>query len=425
VIAGTDFARLRLRWTDLVRQWLRAARATRAANLLRQRCYHRAVKGIPARAILLTLLLPPASFAADPPIEHSLPIRTLVHYVDWHGKCPPGPDCGNWQRATTIPFRRDARPGLGYRSDDPTIIREHNREMWEHRLVPLVSWWGPTEESPNLGGDSFLDLYLSLWDERYPVRIGLLYEVAVRLKVVNDVVDFSDAENAERFVADLRHLQRKYWSRFPERFHRLHGRPLLFIWLTHAFRGPFDEVAARARAEAPVFLIGSDFNMYDYFRPGLESTVRGLDAVSSYSIYSPLLVRRYGGEVGDAHVRAYAENALTWSTWLAEHAPQTKLLLPLSFAFDDTLWLPPRNNPVLSCSNEAAEKLADTARALVVASRADCGNILPYVLFVSYNEHYEGTAIEPNDVHGWDFLEIVARTFAPPVHQPAECLVNW
>ncbi len=384
--------------------------------------YYHSSMALPRRVALLALgllLAAGVASAADPPVPRWIYPRAFVHYVDWYSKCPNDPACGGWNQVTTIPWLADSLPGIGYASDDPAVIHQHNHELWDHDLVPLISWWGP--DTP-LGGDRFLDLYLSLWDEEAPVRIGLLYEVTGRLKLVNDIVDFNDPENADRFVADIRHLQEKYWSRYPDRFYWADNRPVLFIWLTHTFRGPFDVVAARARQEAPVYLIGSDYNTYGYFRPGLEQVARALDAESSYSIYSPLYVERNGAEVGLAHATAYQESVGLWSDWLAQNAPGVKLLLPLSFAFDDTRVFPPREHPPLRCTDAGAELLATTARRLIEISQLECGNISHHLLFVSYNEHYEGTALEPNNVHGNDFLAILTRTLATPVERSADCL---
>jgi hypothetical protein len=361
-----------------------------------------------------------ASPAAAAPVTTTRPIsiQRLAHYCNWHLKCATDAACDSWRYAATLPRLRDAQPGVGYASDDPRIIRAHNRDLWANGITPLVSWWGPSAPA---GGDAFLDAYLREWDARAPVRAGLLYEVTARLKMVNGLVDFTDTENAERFVADVRYLSERYWARQPERFYRIDGRPVLFIWLSHAFRGPFDEVVARVRREVPVYIIGSDFNMPADFRPGLESVARGLDAVSAYGIYTPALATRHQAQITEADVEEYAGSAREWSRWLAEHAAGTALILPLQFAFDDHLVMPPRDHPPLSSTPAIVARLAETAQGLIAGSQAGCGNILPFVLFVSYNEHFEGTAAEANDRYGDSWLETLRRTFAAPVLRPTEC----
>jgi hypothetical protein len=364
-----------------------------------------------AFAIGVTLGAPPAG-------PRPLQVQRFAHYCDWHTKCVEGPWCDSWRFVSTIPFLRDALPGIGYRSDDPVVIHAHNREMWANGIIPLVSWWGPTAPA---GGDAFLDRYLSEWDTAAPVKPGLLYEVTGRLKIVNDTVDFADPENAERFIADVRYLSARFWSRYPERFYRIDGRPVLFIWLTQAFRGPFDEVVARARREVPFYLIGSDFNIPTCFRPGLESIVDATDALSAYGVYAPSLAARYGGKITESYISDYATSAKEWSLWLREHTRGTSLILPLQFAFDDRLVEPPRNHPPMTCTPEVASRLAQTAHTLIAGSQLECGNLLPYVLFVSYNEHFEGTAAEPSDRYGEDWLNILRTTFATPVLRPTEC----
>jgi hypothetical protein len=369
-------------------------------------------------AMLMLAVAPSAPTPAPSPPSRSFPIQRLAHYCNWHIKCADGPACDSWRYASTIPSLQDAQPGIGYRSDDPGIIRAHNREMWANGITPLLSWWGP--EAP-AGGDAFLDTYLGQWDAQAPVKPGVLYEVVGRLKMVNDAVDFADPENAERFIRDVRYLSERFWSRYPERFYRIDGRPVLFLWLSHAFRGPFDEVVARARREAPFYLIGSDFNLPSSFRPGLETVVRGLDAVSAYGIYSPPAAVRHGGWITEGYIEEYAAAVKEWSRWLSEHAPGTSLILPLQFAFDDHLVVPPRNHPSIDSTPVMASKLALTAHGLIAQSQLECGNIQPSILFVSYNEHFEGTAAEPSDRYGTAWLDILRSAFATPVQRPATC----
>jgi hypothetical protein len=369
-------------------------------------------------AMLVLAVAPNAPTPAASPAPRSLPIQRLAHYCDWHVKCADGPACDSWRYASTIPSLQDGRPGIGYSSDDPRTIRAHNREMWANGITPLLSWWGP--EAP-AGGDAFLETYLSQWDAEAPVKPGVLYEVVGRLKMADDVVDFADPENAERFIVDVRHLNERFWSRHPERFYRIEGRPVLFVWLSQAFRGPFDEVVARARREVPFYLIGSEFNLPSSFRPGLETVVRGMDALSAYGIYSPPLAVRHGGQMTEGYVEEYAIAAKEWSRWLSEHAPSTSLILPLQFAFDDHLVVPPRNHPSIDSTPAMASKLALTAHGLIAQSQLECGNIQPSILFVSYNEHFEGTAAEPSDRYGAAWLEILRSAFAIPVQRPATC----
>ncbi len=338
-------------------------------------------------------------------------VQRFAHYTDWHTKCPQGGACDSWNFASTIPFRHDNRPGVGYASLDPAIIRDHNRELWTYGVVPLISWWGPDADQ---GGDNFLDAYLAQWDPRYPVRPGLLYEVLGRLKVVDGIVDFDDPENANRFLSDLRHIQERYWSRHPDRFFRLRGRPVLFIWLSQIFRGGFDQVMAQARREISFSVIGSEFSLPLFPRPGMEQVVRTEDAMSCYGIYSPPLAREHGGHVDAAYVSQFVQAAHFWSAWLDQNAPDTQLILPLQFAFDDHL-VPGRDNPQLTSTPEEAQRLAAAAFDLIQESATGSGRIAPFILFVSYNEPFEGTALEPNNRYGSDFIDILHDAFIAPI----------
>jgi hypothetical protein len=77
-------------------------------------------------------------------------------------------------------------------------------------------------------------------------------------------------------------------------------------------------------------------------------------------------------------------------------------MLSIQFAYDDYKI---RHNPrLINTTVEEAQYFADTIAKLI---RGSC-IITPRVTGVSYNEHIEGTAIEPTLSHGDQWLRIIA-----------------
>jgi len=346
----------------------------------------------------------PASSQHNGRFEPRPPERVpiLAHYVNWHQK---NDFMNTWGLANTVPIRRNETAGFGYDSLDRAVLTEQNREMILQGIIPLVSWWGPDSRA----GDAFLDAYLTLPGP----RLGLLYEVTGRL--YEDPLghfDVEDPRNVQRFLDDMQHLHDRYWSRpeFGERWFRIDDKPVLYIWLSHAFRGSFERLRAAVRERSPLFIIGSDFNIDSHFRPGLQDVVRGLDAVSAYGIYHPDLTIQTGGRISQAYLDRYATSYSAWVRWLGEHAPGVRLIAPLQFAFKDN-----RGNPALTSTYSQALRLSEIVRLLVQRSQSCREPVLPLILMVSYNEHFEGSSVEPTLQYQYDWFDVLARVFGTPM----------
>ncbi len=341
--------------------------------------------------------------------ESGIPV--LAHYVSWHAKCPNNlPVCDSWKMASTIPLRNDGIVGIGYAATNPAIIAAHNTEMRAHGILPLISWWGTDVPA----GDAFLNAYLAVKD---PIRIGLLYEAGGRL-AGSPEFSFDIPANRAQFVADMKHFQDTYWSKYPERFLKIDGRPVVFIWNTNLFVGAFDEAVREARKSASFFLVGSEVNIPMGPRTGLARIVKEMDAISSYGLYNLDLTKKYAGHMNREHASVYFKALTDWSSWLAVNAPNTKLLAPLMFSYDDTK-VPGRSSIPITSTPTEMELMARVTRLAVEISAAGCGNVMPYALFVSYNEHYEGSSAEPSDRYGHNALEVLSSVFQPPLRSVA------
>ncbi len=358
-----------------------------------------------------------ASFDRNSRIDIPSTFPVFAHYMDW-ATVPIG-----WDIASTMPIRRD-NPAGGYDSKNPEVILQHNAEMQANGILPMVSWWERNSNS----GDAILDLYLSIPGP----QIGILYEAIgpgrmqftgqSPVVVTNGLswsrfgspagnIDLENPVHAEMFISDMQHLQEKYFSRYPDRFYRIDGRPVVFIWISHAFVGPFDQVVARARERSSFYLVGSEFGVPWGVSRGHETVLRGMDAITSYGFYDPV---RYGLDMDARFLTDYKKAVDDWVLWLSRNSPRTKLILPMNFAYDDTL-IPDRRGTVFRSSYEVARAYAQMVRGLLADP---CGSqrILQVAYLTSYNEHYEGTAVEPSKEYQDNYLKIIRETFAVPAN---------
>lgn len=361
-------------------------------------------------------------------IPNTFPV--FAHYMDW-ATVP-----GSWPVASILPIRRD-NPAGGYDSRNPEIILQHNAEMQANGILPMVSWW----ERNSHAGDHFLDLYLSIPGP----QIGILYEAVgpgrmqfagsgttarllskfgppatpyelpqmgrrtLQALAAKSGIDMGNPVHANMFVDDMRHLQEKYFSRYPDRFYRIDGKPVVFIWISHAFTGPFEQVAERARQHASFFLVGGEFGTpWGSMPPEHITVLRAMDAITSYGFYDP---RHYGLDMDTRFVDDYRKSIGDCTDWLSRNSPKTKLIPPMNFAYDETL-LPDRNGIVFRSSYEIAREYAQTVRS-VLADRCRRGLVRVGYL-TSYTEHYEGTAVEPSDKYQDNYLRIIRETFSVP-----------
>lgn len=324
--------------------------------------------------------------------------QALAHVCTWHAK-EPGVD--SWHEAATIPWR-SAGVGIGYDADDPAIIAAQAAEMRQHGLVPLLSWWGP--DAPR-GGDGYFDIWTANVRD---VPAAILYEGQGRLRQDRDgwwTVDAAD--NAARLRGDLTHLWERYWSRAPDRWFIHRGRVVVYLWPAHAMRGDLAAVLRGLPFRDRILVVGTSFDGLRLPDDTMLPMLSGMDAVTGYGFYSRPLMTEHGGVLSDALIARYRHAALTWQEFLKARLPGVELFLPLEFAYDDRN-VPGRDNPVYEAAPEQAAKLMAEVRQIIGHFHATCGNVPALVTMKSYNEHFEGTALEPNDRFGDRWLRFVA-----------------
>jgi hypothetical protein len=334
-------------------------------------------------------------------------IPVLAHFVTWHNS-----GVKNWGDAPSLPVRRDAPEG-GYSSRNRDIIALQNAEMQSVGIIPMASWWGPT----SYAGDEFLNVYLTVPGP----HLALLYEAVGPGRPgpsALEPVDFTNAATVGQFVGEMEYLRDKYFNG-PSggRFLRIDGKPVVFIWITNSFRGPFAQVSARVRPF--VYLVGSEFTVPAVIAKEHEEVIRGLDAVTAYGFYD---TDRFPEDMDDRFLGAFATAVRAWRGKLAAISPDIKLIPPMTFAYDER-GIPGRSGYMFGSDAEHATRYAQIVRSFVT----DPGpGILPFAYMTSYNEHYEGSGVEhtentcgyptapaPPDCRP-DYLGIIRNVFASP-----------
>jgi hypothetical protein len=370
--------------------------------------------GSPMRltAIILSILglLPATVSAQGSRAGRTFMVTVLAHRVSWQVS-------DGWPEASVIPLLRD-NPRGGYAADNPAIIAAINAMMEANGIWPMVSWW----EKDTYAGDRYLDGFLAIPGP----PLAILYEATGRLK--NDFqvkgipegrggsdIDFTYQPNADVFVDDMVHLHRKYFTGpHKDRFLRVDGRPVVFIWISHAFKGPFDKAMERVRAQVPVYIIGSDFTVPLYAREGIETVVPAMDAISTYGGY---WWDHFGLEMGPDYPVAYKQAVRDWSAWLGEHAPHMAIMPPMIFNYDERL-ISGRHGYHFSSTPEMARHMAQAVREVI---EDPCqSRVLPMTFIVSYDECYEGTCIIPSEQHGSAYQDVIRDVFKGPVVITAE-----
>ena len=358
----------------------------------------------------------------------SKPVRvtTLAHYANWYNGA-------NFRNTTTFPTN-----GLGkYDSTDPYVIAFHKstffnaqRQDSEGGKIPLISWWGRDDSR----GDEFLDIFFAVppLNDEGDVQVSLLYEAkGILLEENEERIDFNRHETRARFVSDIIHLDRKYFSN-PEhrdRFFRIDGRPVIFVWYSHAFRGPFQAVVSDARKYSDFYLIGSNFTLKGNLLDEWKEFIPAFDAISAYGAYDQQLLAEYGGP-NEKYISQYFNGVALWSRWLAENAPDTDLILPMSFAFDNSK--SEQQTMAFYMNTYEATLFAEKVRLAIECSLSGSPlfhKVIPTIIFASFNEHFEGTPLERSthyedkvrpydvygDIHRDIFLNpIAARTSIDP-----------
>jgi hypothetical protein len=332
--------------------------------------------------------------------EGSLPV--FLHYMNWYAP-------STWDQASQIPL-------IGrYDSRNVDLMRLHDKTARQQGLGWLWSYWG---EECVFGCDGSLSAYLAATSGS-TVKLIILFEGQ---GILAGNYDFDQQSVRQRFVEAVRHLQTAHFSDPAEgnRFYRINGKPVLFFWNLLAFTGDFKGAVDEARrAAGDLYLVGGLFSLETMAPPNLETLIDALDAVSGYGAYNPYFTLQFGNRLNRSYLDQYERAVLVWRDRLLGYRNRTgrqvAFILPFTLAFDDILVRPEaRNPPLMSTPEEAHAFLAGVHSMVESGINVPDPLIRPEVFGVSWNEHLEGTGIEPTLEHGDAYLAALQEELARP-----------
>lgn len=335
---------------------------------------------------LLLLILATTGFVFGQ-TNPSQKIDVLAHHCAWY-KIP-------WDLiAYTMPLK-----GF-YNSSDPIVTAMQNEEKIQYGIgVDVISWAGPRHEQEN-------NLLLGLFQTyNFSARkFCLLYEI-IPLLGDGPIYDFSDPILKEKFLFHIDYIS-QFASAYPN-YYRINNRPVIYIW-TGQFKN-FEETSAIAREK--IYLVGPMPILFPP-NPSAQEYIRNFkcfDAVASYGIDPVYLAQKYNGELSWEAIQEYALAVLKWDFILKAYAPQTDFFIPLQFAYHDNRGDVDAKNGktrILTSTQQQSEMMAKTVKAMADATGRT------KVFLVSYNEHFEGTSVEPSFEKGDWWLQLIKKYFS-------------
>jgi hypothetical protein len=362
-------------------------------------------------APVIALLLAHCADAPEPADPAPEPGQAAVgiHYYTWYD------ELHHWDRGVAH------EPLLGrYRSEDRRVAERHIEWMSSAGIdVVAVDWFRP--DYP----EAHLRLGLLRASNLHKIRWCLFYDTAVRLYDYGytdpDRFDFGDPFVRRTVVEDIVRLAEQFFGH--PRYFRIHGRPVLWVYLTRSFVGPwieaFDEIRRRAAERGhPVYLIADEV----WYGDPDPQRLRAFDAVGAYLMYDLDRTRfRTSWSLPEFNEMFFP----VYERWQAQ-APQVRSEAsgrPVAFLpgvapqFQDASVRGDLNPPVLAHSRQQVVAAFAAARDLA-ARNADPEERLVWV--TSFNEWHEGTSIEPTVAggpafpggnYGFELLQAASEAF--------------
>ncbi len=310
---------------------------------------------------------------------------TIVYcdYYTWHNQ-------DHWERGySNIPL-------LGfYDSLDPDIINTHSKWAQEYGIDVLKIEYIPQFDRTITEG--------LLNSDTGDTKLCLMYDSRLRFESIgypDPPYDFDIEEIANTFLRDMEHIAELYFD--SSNYFRINDRPVLWIYVARDFTGNYKEVIEKARKNLAekgydVYLVG-DVVFWNY----RLDTISAYDAISCYSAYA-------GRPDNTAE---FAERLkLLYTIWKVISLAAGKDFIPAGIpAYDDTC---------LSYERICIPPLTGTAedfryQLAVISQFLDPVNIKPQidqVTIATFNEHQEGSSVEPAEEWGYSRIEQIPAVF--------------
>jgi glycoprotein endo-alpha-1,2-mannosidase len=318
--------------------------------------------------------------------KNTTAISDTIVYCDYYAWHSPQ----NWARG------HSEMPALKlYDSLDDKVIKEHIRWANEYGIDVLKVEYIPQFDETITSGILNYDLGNT--------KLCLMYDSRLRFESVGHKkppYDFNDEVIKKTFLDDLNHIADTYFVN--DNYFKINGRPVLWIYITRDYTGNYKSVIEQARQNLKskgfdVYLVG-DQVFYNY----RLCAISAFDAVSCYSAYAgrPQNTADFGQRL-----------KFLYMVWKTAAQLAGKDFIPSGIpAYDDICLENERKSlPVLSGTTQDFN-----FQLQILSNLLDPVNINPEINQVSiatFNEHQEGTSIEPSENWGFSRIEQIPLVF--------------
>ena len=315
--------------------------------------------------------------------------KTMVgaYYYPWYQKGDPEWGWAKWNNAMRLHLEHPQFPMVGkYDSRDPEVIGAHIEQSLRGGIdFWSVSWWGPGSKTDRI----FKNAGLAHPDSG-KIKYAMLYESTGRFG------KFA-SPNYDKWIGDLEYLKNTYFE--DERYLRIDGRPVLFVYLSREyFRNRGHEALKEMREQFPeIYLVGDDV-FFGADENGVTDDTykaewaKNFDAITAYDVY--------GQSVGPLGGTQKAIDFIAGNYAIAKKEANSvgvAFMPAIAPGYNDTAVREGHPGRARYFTDRENSKEGDVFRAMIneVAKPnldASCGNIL---MVTSFNEWYEDSQIEP------------------------------
>jgi len=313
-------------------------------------------------------------------------ISDTIVYCDYYTWYNPQ----NWDRGYSD------MPLLGlYDSLDTNVVKEHIKWANEYGIDVLKVEYIPQFDKTITSGILNYDLGNT--------RFCLMYDSRLRFESVGyekPPYDFNDKVIKKTFLDDINHIADTYFA--SGNYFKINGRPVLWVYVSRDFTGDYKSVIEQARQNLKskgfdVYLVG-DLVFWNYGLSGISA----FDAVSCYSAYGgrPQNTADFGQRL-----------KLLYMVWKTAAQLAGKDFIPSGIpAYDDSCLKNERKSlPVLSGTAQDFN-----FQLQILSNLLDPVNTDPKINQVSiatFNEHQEGSSVEPSENWGFSRIEQIPLVF--------------
>ncbi len=288
--------------------------------------------------------------------------------------------------------RTKRKPVLGeYSSRDEDVINQQIKWARECGVNTFVYRWG--------GSDAWDDTTLRehFLEAQLVENINFMVQPAISTWAgdsdysYGDPIDFDNPQTRERVKDVLRYLDDTFFDR--DNHARIGGKPAVTIFGASSFEGDFVTAFQDAKSEiseSPYIIADIADELAGVNPPDFSV----FDASTTYTLYN-------GGKVGKLDFDEYSEYVdRKGRLWRIASEYQGLDHVPDVMPGYDPSLLPDDHRPPLNPS-------PDRFRSFIDSQIENIDPNLKAIFVTSWDEWYEHTSIEPEVVHGEDYLEIV------------------